>query len=88
MNMHKLKKGKKIIQRNQELIYSSGYPACILEIIEEVLFNFFLSKSTSNSTKKVIRKPNLANLFHRDGVVEIGRFSANSIHATHYLKFR
>ena len=22
-----------------------------------------------------------------DGVVEVGRFSANSIHATHYLKF-
>ena len=25
--------------------------------------------------------------FNSDGVVEIGRFSVNSIHATHYLKF-
>ena len=27
------------------------------------------------------------NLLHRDGIVEIGRSSVNSIHATHYLKF-
>ena len=26
-------------------------------------------------------------LLYSDGVVEIGRFSVNSIHATHYLKF-
>ena len=26
-------------------------------------------------------------LLYSDGIVEIGRFSANSIHATHYLKF-
>jgi len=26
-------------------------------------------------------------LLHRNGVVEIGRLSAKTIHATHYLKF-
>ena len=29
----------------------------------------------------------VSNLLHRDGIVEIGRSSVNSIHATHYLKF-
>ena len=64
-------------------IYSSKYPNCILEIIEVVLFNFFFSKSSSNSTKKVIRKPNLANLFHRLGL----RPTCGSFDTNGYLHF-
>ena len=34
-----------------------------------------------------VMRNHYSDLFHRDRVVEIGRISVNSIHATHYLKF-
>jgi len=34
-----------------------------------------------------IKMKDWLNLLHRNGIVQIGRLSAKSIHATHYLKF-